>query len=353
MAKTYKNLWQQIISFENLLSASQKAQKGKRFKENTARFNLNLEKELFRLQKELAEKTYRPGKYKEFVIYEPVKRIISAAPYRDRVVHHALCNIIEPLFDRTFIYDSYANRKDKGTHKAIERFNAYKRKYRYVLKCDIKKYFPSIDHEILYNIIKRKIADKDVLWLISIIINNSNPQESVFDYFESDDLMTPYERKRGLPIGNLTSQFFANIYLNKLDHFVKDGLRCKAYLRYVDDFVVFGNDKKELWNIKMNIDRNLQGLRLKLHPKKTRVFPVSQGCEFLGFYIYPNLIKLKKANVRFFEKRMKMMQMSYRRKDIPLTRVKQSVQGWIAHAQYANSYRMREKILTKYVFTHA
>ncbi len=153
-----------LISTENLLLAANKAQKGKRFTENCAKFNLNLEKELFKVQKELSNKTDNPGRYKEFLVYEPVKRLISAAPYRDRVVHHALCNIIEPLFERSFIYGSYANRKEKGTHKAIERFNSYMSRYQYVLKCDRKKYFPSIDHDILYNLLYKKIADPDVLW---------------------------------------------------------------------------------------------------------------------------------------------------------------------------------------------
>jgi len=353
VAKTHKNLWHKIISFENLLLASKKAQKGKRFKDGTALFNLNLEKELFKIQHELVSKTYMPGRYKEFVIYEPVKRLISAAPYRDRVIHHALCNIIEPLFEKSFIFDSYANRKDKGTHKAVDRFQGYMRKYPYNLKCDIKKYFPSIDHEILYGIIQKKIADADVLWLIRTIIDSSNPQEPVHDYFEGDDLLTPYQRKRGLPIGNLTSQFFANIYLNGFDHFIKDELGCKAYVRYVDDFAVFGDDKRELWKIKESMAENLQGLRLKLHPVKTRIFPSKNGCEFLGFYVYPNFRKVKKANVRMFEGRMRQMQAAFKKGKKTLEDIRLSVQGWIAHVEHADSYKLREKILEKYVFSYS
>jgi len=350
VAKTYKNLWSEIITFENLLLAAKKAQKGKRFKNNVARFNLNLEKELFKIQKDLIDKTYIPGAYKEFIIYEPVKRLISAAPYRDRVVHHALCNIIEPLFEKSFIYDSYANRKEKGTHRAIERFNRYMQKYRYVLKCDIKKYFPSIDHELLYDILKGKIADRDVLWLIWTIIKNSNPQEMVCNYFDGDDLFTPYERNKGLPIGNLTSQFFGNVYLNSFDHFIKDNLGCKAYLRYVDDFAVFGNNKEQLWEIKKQMDEYLQKLRLKLHSKKTRVFPVKNGCEFLGFYIYQYIRKVKKANVRSFERRLKAMEIAFRKHKISLDEIGKSVQGWIAHVRYANSYKLRKRIFEKHLF---
>lgn len=350
MAKTYKNLWTELVSFENLLLASKKAQKGKRFKGSTALFNLNLEKELLKIQRQLKEKIYMPGKYKEFVIYEPVKRLISAAPYRDRVVHHALCNVIEPLFEKAFIYDSYANRKAKGTHKAIDRFQSYMQKYRYVLKCDIKKYFPSIDHEILYYIISKKIADKNILWLIKTIIDNSNSQEPVFDHFDGDDLLAPHARRRGLPIGNLTSQFFANIYLNGFDHFVKENRGCKAYVRYVDDFAVFGNDKKQLWEIKRKMGEYLQGLRLKLHPLKTRVFPSKNGCEFLGFYMYPNFRKVKKSNVKLFEKKLGAMQAAFRKGVISLEQIHKSIQGWIAHVEHADSYRLRERIFAKYIF---
>lgn len=350
VAKTYKNLWPELVSFENLLLAARKAQKGKRFKDSTARFNLNLEKELLRIQKELKEKTYTSGRYKEFVIYEPVKRLISAAPYRDRVVHHALCNIIEPLFEKTFIYDSYANRKEKGTHRAIGRFSSYMRKYNYVLKCDIKKFFPSIDHGILYSILEKKIADRDVLWLMKTIIDHSNPQEPVLDYFEGDNLFALFERNRGLPIGNLTSQFFGNVYLNGFDHFIKDELGYKAYLRYVDDFAVFTNDKRELLEIKTRMEGYLQKLRLELHPVKTRIFPVKNGCEFLGFYIYPHLMKVKKANVRLFEKRLGRMQKAFKTGKMSLEKIQKSVQGWIAHVEHADSYGLREKIFAKHGF---
>ena len=223
--KTYNRLFQQMCSFENLLNAAQKAQRGKRFQAEVARFNFHLEKELYHLQAELQTQTYRPGEYREFYIYEPKLRKISAAPYRDRVVHHALCNVIEPIFERTFIFDSYACRKDKGTHKAVDRFTEFSRKNTYVLKCDIRKYFPSIDHEILKTRFRRKIRDAQVLWLLDLIVDSSNPQEYVHEYFQGDDLLTSLNRRRGIPIGNLTSQFFANIYLNGFDHFVKEDLK--------------------------------------------------------------------------------------------------------------------------------
>ncbi len=241
--KRYRNLWPQIIAFENLLLASKKAQKSKRFHPNVLKFNYNLESELFTLQEELIQKTYQPGKYRTFRIFEPKPRLISAAPYRDRVVHHALCNIIIPLLDKSFIDDSYANRQGFGTHRALKRLIDFARSSHYVLQCDIKKYFPCIDHLILKSLIRKKIKCVDTLWLIEKIIDCSNEQETVLDYFAEDNLLTPLERKKGLPIGNLTSQFFANIYLNGLDHYLKENVKARKYLRYVDDFALFSNDK--------------------------------------------------------------------------------------------------------------
>ncbi|MCB9289345.1 MAG: RNA-dependent DNA polymerase [Lewinellaceae bacterium] len=241
--KTYNNLFAQITAFNNLLLAAQNAQKGKKNQSNVARFNLRLEEELFALQRELQEKSYRPGPYRSFMIHDPKERMISAAPYRDRVVHHALCNITAPIFERTFIHDSYANRAGKGTHAAIIRYQHYARKYPYVLKCDIRKFFPSIDHELLKLELRWKITCPDTLWLMDLIIDNSNPQESHLAYFPGDTLFTPHERQRGLPIGNLTSQWWGNIYLNRFDHFIKETLQAPGYIRYVDDFVLFAREK--------------------------------------------------------------------------------------------------------------
>jgi retron-type reverse transcriptase len=233
--KRYGNLWPQITAWDNLLLAARLAQKGKRFRDNVLAFNYNLERELLQLQAELQQKSYRPGTYRTFEIYDPKPRLISAAPYCDRVVHHALCNIIIPPIERSFIADTYANRSGYGTHRALQRFIQFARSSRYILQCDIRKYFPSIDHEILKEILRQKIKCKNTLWLIDAIVDGSNPQEPVIDYFPGDDLLAPVSRRKGLPIGNLTSQFFANVYLNGFDHFVQD-LRtdttyCRAHSR--------------------------------------------------------------------------------------------------------------------------
>jgi retron-type reverse transcriptase len=217
-------------------------------------------RELCQLQAELEAKTYRPGAYKTFEIKEPKPRMISAAPYRDRVVHHALCNVIAPIFDRTLIHDTYANRVGFGTHRALRRFTEFARSSRYVLQCDLQKYFPSIDHEILKLILRRKLKCPDTLWLIDTIIDASNPQQPIIHHFPGDELLAPLQRRRGLPIGNLTSQFFANLYLNGFDHFVKEQLKATKYLRYVDDFALFADDKAFLTEARLAIEAHLAHL---------------------------------------------------------------------------------------------
>ena len=348
--KTHNRLFQKICSFENLLNAAKKAQRSKRFQAEVARFNFHLEKELYRLQSELQTQTYCPGEYREFYIYEPKLRKISAAPYRDRVVHHALCNIVEPIFDRTFIFDSYACRKDKGTHKAVDRFTEFSRKNTYVLKCDIKKYFPSIDHEVLKTRFRRKIRDAHVLWLLDLIVDSSNPQEYVHEYFEGDDLLTSLNRRRGIPIGNLTSQFFANIYLNGFDHFVKEDLKCCYYIRYVDDFVVLDKDKARLHHVKAEMKAYLARFRLKFHPDKCQIFPVKDGTDFLGYRVFPTHRRLRASSVRRARRRLHRLQKDYERGAISWNDVNHSVQSWIGHIQHADTYGLRRSLFSDIIF---
>ena len=222
--KTYKHLYPQVVALENLQRAYVQASKGKRRYGYVDRFAFGLERELFQLQRELQEKTYRPGPYHNFYITEPKHRLVSAAPFRDRVVHHALCNAIEPIYEWMFIYGSYACRVGKGQHRAADRYTEFCRKNRYVFKCDVEKFFPSVDHAILLDILRRRLKDKDLMGLVETILWSGRDvlkEEYVMRWFPGDDLLTPLSRDRGLPIGNLTSQFFANVYLNELDHFVK------------------------------------------------------------------------------------------------------------------------------------
>ena len=346
--KTANNLYPEICSFENLLCAARKAVKGKRSKQAAARFLFYLEPELIGLQREFLEQTYRPGAYTQFTIHDTKKRLISAAPFRDRVVHHALCNIIEPIFEKGFIFDSYACRKGKGTHAAVDRYQAFSRKCRYVLKGDIVRYFPSIDHRILMARIGRRISCKRTLWLASKIIGSLLHDRAV--YFPGDDLFAPLNRKHGIPIGNLTSQFFANIYLDGFDHWVKEELCQKFYVRYVDDFVIFGNDKNALREVLFRCRDSLESLRLRLHPGKSRVHQVKEGLDFLGYRTFPSYRLLRKSNARHSRRRLRKLEGQYNSGHISMEKIQASVRSWVAHASHADTYHLRKKILGEFVF---
>ena len=349
--KRYGNLYPQVIEFENILLAARKAQKGKRFRENVLAFNYNLEEELVKLQRELATKTYQPGAYRTFYIKEPKSRMISAAPYRDRVVHHALCNVIVPLVEPTFIADSYANRVGFGTHRALRRFIEFARSTRYVLQCDIKKYFPSIDHEILKTLVRRKIKCRDTLWLIDSIVDNSNEQLPVIEHFPGDGLLTPVERRRGLPLGNLTSQFLANWYLSGFDHFVKEKLKVKKYVRYVDDFALFSDDWQFLAEARIAVEEYLAGLRLKVHPIKSQLFETKHGANFLGFRVLPDRIRVRTENLRRARRRLRRLQADYAQGKIEWQKVSQSIQSWLAHLDHGDTKQLRKKIFSSLVFS--
>jgi len=345
-------LFDRLTSFSNLLLAAQRAQRGKRVRPNVAAFWLNREQELVRLQESLQTRTYRPGPYRTFILHEKKPRLISAAPFRDRVVHHALCNIIEPIFDRSFLFDSYACRKGKGTHAAVERASTYTRRFRYVLKCDLEKYFPSIDHDILFAQVARRIHDAGVLWLVRTIIDGSNPQPDVVRYHPGDDLFTPFERRRGIPIGNQTSQFFANVYLDGLDHFVKDRLRAPGYVRYVDDFLVFADEKTRLHEAKAAIEERCAVLRVCLHPRKCFVAPVKHGVTFLGYRLFPTHRRLDAENVRRFRRRLRRDAAAVASGTLPVARARDSVRSWMAHASHADTSVLRRRLLKHVAWAH-
>ena len=220
MPTRHDNLFAGIANFPALYKAYRKAVAGKREKPGAAGFASRLETNLLRIEQELKDRTWRAGRYTEIAIKDPKPRTVSAAPFRDRVVHHAVHAAIGPIFERGFIHHSYANRTDKGTHRAVDQYETYRDKYRHVLRCDIFRYFPAIDHAVLKKDLRRRIRCESTLWLLDAIIDGSNRQDAVNLHYPGDDLLTPLTRRRGLPIGNLTSQFFANVYLDSLDHFV-------------------------------------------------------------------------------------------------------------------------------------
>ncbi len=351
--KRHGGLWSGLTSFENLYLAARKASRGKRRRPNVVLFHFDLERQLLRLQTQLRAGTYVPWAYREFRIQEPKPRLISAAPYRDRVVHHALCNVLEPIFERGFIHDSYACRAGKGTHAALDRFTQFARCYAYALKCDVSSFFPSIDHSWLKDLVRRKIKDPDVLWLVETFIDHSNPQEPVYEYYPGDDLLTPLERRRGLPIGNQTSQFFANVYLDPLDHFVKERLGVRGYCRYCDDFVLFADDKIFLGEARERCRDFLEGLRLRLHPHKSVIYRTRDGPRFLGFRVFPGHRRLARENVARMRRRLSRMQRDFARGELSLQEVACQIHSWIGHARHGDTWRLRQRLFNEVVFTRA
>jgi len=339
-----------VYAWSNLWSAWRKAARGKRGKAATSGFEYQLADRLLQLQKELQNGAYRPGAYTHFHIREPKCRLISAAPFRDRVVHHALCNLIEPVFDRHFIPDSYANRVAKGSHRAIDRLQQFARHSTYALRLDIVKYFPALDHQILLQTLARVIDDEQLLALMRQIIASG---DGVFDQvyqpspFPGDDLLSLC-RPRGLPIGNLTSQFWANCYLHPLDLFVKRELRCRAYLRYVDDICLFSNSKRELWAWKQAIRDRLAELRLRFHEHNAQVTPVRCGIPWLGFVVFPEYRRLKSRKLVEASRRLGQRFEAWQAGKISFGEFDASVQGWINHVRYADSWGLREHVLQRF-----
>ena len=347
--KTHKNLYGKVCHLDNLRQAFKKARKGKSKKEYVKEFEIDLEGNLLQLKKELENMTYEPGPLKIFVIRDPKTRVISASHFRDMVAHHALCSIIEPIFDTAFIHDSYASRKDKGTHAALRRFDGFKRKVScngrllrnakdsnmvigHVLKADIKHYFPSVDHEVMMRIIRKRIKDKKLLWLIRKILDNHESKKP----------------GKGMPIGNLTSQLFANIYLNELDYFVKHRLRAKYYIRYMDDFLILHKSKGILLEWKSHIADFLKTIKLELHPEKSRVFPLHRGVSFLGYRIFYHYKLLRKSNIRMLENRLYEFKKLHDKNEIHQEKTMQSLESWLAYARYADSYLLRKEIMKRF-----
>lgn len=346
MAKTYGNLYEKLITFETLHRAWGRVIRGRRNQTDVIRFESDLEPNLIDIQNSLLWKTYRTGPYRHFKVFEPKERAIAALPLKDRIVQHALVETIDPIWASRFIFDSYACRPGKGTHAGADRAQSFLRAELrehdviYVLKADVSKYFPSICHDMLKRLIRRRIACPDTLWLIDGIIDSAA---------EPGEIMP-----RGIPIGNLTSQLFANIYLHELDTFVKEDLREGRYLRYMDDFAIVGHDKAHLHALRRMVEDFLYanlGLRLN---SKTQVFPVSttngRALDFLGYRIWPTHRKIRKDSAGRMRRKMKRMARQYHEGKITLDQVTQVVMSWVGHAGHADTFRLRSRILGDVAF---
>ena len=327
--KRYGNFFDQLVSFENLLLASKKALRGKKDRHTVSSFYFNLENELITLKEELATDAYRPRDFRVFEVREPKIRKICSSDFRDRVVHHAICNYLEPVFERRLIYDTYACREGKGSHRALRRCQEFARRGRYYLKCDITKFFDSIDHLVLKRLLQRIVKDRRLLALMERIIDHVVPGDPP---------------GKGLPIGNLTSQHFANMYLGELDHLLKERLRVKGYLRYMGDFICFADDKAELHRLLDEIRRFCRDvLKLELKDKVVRIAPVTEGVPFLGFRIYPNLIRIQRENLIRFRRKLKKKEIAYQEGRLTQAELIESASSMIAHISHANATALRRK----------
>lgn len=346
MAKTYKNLFPLVYDFEALHAAYVRARRGKRAREEVARFEQDLEGNLITLQNELIWGTYRVGTYRTFKVYEPVARAGASLPFRDRVVQHALVAAIEPIWERRFIADTYACRRGRGTHRGADRAQAMLRAVKrehghvYVFKADIAKYFASIDHAILKRLLRRRIACKQTLALLDQLIDSANGLYGAYGV--------------GLPLGNLTSQLCANIYLHELDEFVKHALHERRYVRYMDDFIIVHHDKDYLQRARKLVEEFLwQRLRLRTN-YKTQIFPVAtvqgRALDFLGYRIWPTHRRLRKSSISRIKRTLHGLSRRFADGTVSLERVRQSIASWVAHASHADSMGLRRALLGAFAF---
>lgn len=348
------NLFEQIYDFENLHQAYLEARKGKRYRDDVLKFTANLEENLIQIQNELIYDMYRVGRYREFFVYEPKRRLVMALPFKDRVVQWALYRVLFPIFERSFIQHSYACQVGKGTHAAAKNLQKWlrivskKREKWYYLKLDISKYFYRVDHKLLIGILARRIKDKRVLRILWRTIKSESTQFGLPTNASLTETDIRLE-DRGMPIGNLTSQLFANVYLNELDQFAKHTLKLRYYTRYMDDVIILHNDKKHLHEVKERIEEFLdQELRLNLN-NKTAIRPISLGIEFVGFRIWNTHLKIKKPTAQKIRKNLKRVQRKYATGEMDLERVKSTLFSYLGMLQHCDSYLLKKKVLENFV----
>ncbi len=319
-------LWLEVTSFANLIRASDRAARGKRRQQAIARFMLEREPLLLELRRELLAERYRPGPLTRFEILDPKPRTISVAPFRDRVVHHAIIDVLEPIFDRRMIHASFACRRGKGTHAALDHAQRLVRRRRWFLKMDVESFFASIPHAVVLATIARMIKGPPLLRLIERVIQAGG-----------DD------RERGLPIGNLTSQWFANLTLGRIDRLVVEQLRMPGYARYMDDFVSFADDRERLRDAQAQIEAELAGLGLRAKPTATMLAPTRDGLPFLGFLLFPAVRRLRPANRKRTIQRWKQRLWQYRRGELDERTLADCVRSMMAHLEHGTTRGWRRR----------
>lgn len=329
-------LYTRICSFENIHAAWRKARKGKRRKVEVMAFEADLDKNLHSIRSKLERRTWQPGPYRTFSIRDPKPRLIAAAPFADRVVHHAIVNVLEPIFEPTFIFDLYSNRKGKGTHAAVRRAQRFARKQPYVLHADVYHYFKSINRESLLGVLARKIKCVDTLGLVRRLIDVRQPG-----------------LETGLPLGNQSSQFFANVYLSPLDHFIKEELGCKGYIRYVDDMFLFGDSKDELWGMKHELEGRLADFHLALKPQEPTLYRVEDSFPCLGYRVFPEAVLMRRDAIFRFRRKAKSLVRQYAAGHCNLEKVRSSLMGSMGHMAQATTGNLRTRLMAEAVFQRA
>lgn len=362
-----------VFSFENLYRAYLRCRKNKRSSPNALKFELNAEENLLRLAEELRTHTYAPLPSVCFVTESPKVREIFAADFRDRIVHHLLVSYLEPVWERKFIYDSYACRKNKGTHAAVKRMQTFMQKITqnssrkaFYLHLDIRSFFVSIHKQTLFDILTRKEKNPDILFLLKTVIfhdPSGNPvfkgQKSLFEQIPPHKSLFYTQNRTGLPIGNYSSQFFANVYLNELDQYVKHELKCRYYIRYVDDLILLTRNPDEAQEWEKRIETFLRSrLKITLNPKRRKLAPIRNGCDFLGYIIRPSHLLVRrrvinnlKQKIGQFEKKLHRQEKSVTiiRHDPEILKQLQSVlASYTGHFSHASAYRLTASLFEKY-----
>ena len=328
--KRHGHLFEGVAAFDALLAAERRARRGKQCRPEVARFVFHLESNLLDLESELRSGSYRMQPYRTFLVREPKVRRICAASYRDRVVHHAVCAVLDPVLDGALIADTFACRRGKGVHAAARRLQDLARKWPYALLCDVKRYFETIDHGVLKQIYRRKLKDRALLALLDGIVAHPLPGASA---------------GKGVPIGNLTSQYFANLYLGELDHLIKDRLRLPGYVRYMDDMVVLADSKARLHDALATITEFLETrLRLELRPERTRLLPVTQGLPWLGFRVFPGVMRLDGRKWARMRRRVRRREAAHTCGLIGEEELARSVGSMVAHVSHVDSLRARQRL---------
>lgn len=345
MMKRVGYLYEKIHDWENLLLAYKRARKGKHGIA-CEEYSYDWESHLYHTQQELQLETYQFGKYRQFLIYEPKERLITAASFADRVVHHAICNIIGPILDKPLIVDSYACRTGKGLHRAVKKAFYWYKNSKYHYRLDISKYYYTIDHAILLKQISSKIKDPRVMKLLEQLLGTYETGREYYFPFEGDDLLD-YICPRGLPIGNLTSQLFANFYLSGIDHFVREELHLPGYIRYMDDILIFSYDKEQLTAAREKIKLRFAELRLHANDRKNIIQANGRGVDYLGFRFSGNTIRIRAQNLARFRRKLKL-----KSKDQPcdLSRLLLSFNGHLGFLKAGHTKRITNAVLDQIEF---